>query len=590
MYRNEIDRENFQSLGFEESISALLQRKPDNNNNNKLLTYRAGEALDLLINKRDKTQRKSFNRNKYEELSAASFSTPPANSVKFENKNQPAKCCQPLSKQKSTTVNGICAAVGSGGEGSMPKDILLKLKNVHITDNNQDDDILVDYSLQYSDTGSKQQQQQQQKQQQQQQQTVGGSQNSSVTMNNNMTTHTNEQLRRIEKNFHPQEKPTNFAILFNDESTYNQQQQKQQQIQQDNQRDEEQQQRQYKAERTATDNNTNVHMYHRGGAGSRTSGTGGSGNDDKSNHQQFDSGAITPASTYNYRMTSAGRRSGTRTPRTPMYQETPLVFSRTSPVSSLSMEEGLDFLSEVTSNTQSHMSSGRVSPSDLPDSPGGTMPPSRSKTPPGNPPGERNGLRTALYKKQRSVDVRATDDGMMMALVSGMSSAAAVPLTFDSSTSVVSLPSVVTVCGQVRKPVVGVGESDTSQKKKKEEEADEAKVVGYISSLPARDELLKFKREESCTPMTALSIMSCLIREENEVDARMRDFVKENDFETTSGGADGGEVNRGVVNNNETVDDDADDFGNSSDSSFGISGDNEDLMQQAIKRAYPRKS
>ena len=62
-----------------------------------------------------------------------------------------------------------------------------------------------------------------------------------------------------------------------------------------------------------------------------------------------------------------GRRSGTRTPHTPFFMETPMVASRTSPVSSLSEAclQG-NFESEVVSDG-SHLSSGRDE--DLPDSP-----------------------------------------------------------------------------------------------------------------------------------------------------------------------------------------------------------------------------
>ncbi|XP_066503224.1 adenomatous polyposis coli protein 2 [Hoplias malabaricus] len=61
--------------------------------------------------------------------------------------------------------------------------------------------------------------------------------------------------------------------------------------------------------------------------------------------------------------------------------ETPLVMSRCSSVSSLGSFESPSIASSVQSDPCSEMISGTVSPSDLPDSPGQTMPPSRSKTP-----------------------------------------------------------------------------------------------------------------------------------------------------------------------------------------------------------------
>ncbi|XP_014651456.1 PREDICTED: adenomatous polyposis coli protein 2 [Ceratotherium simum simum] len=72
-------------------------------------------------------------------------------------------------------------------------------------------------------------------------------------------------------------------------------------------------------------------------------------------------------------------------------QETPLVLSRCSSVSSLGSFESPSIASSIPSDPCSGLGSGTVSPSELPDSPGQTMPPSRSKTPPpaAAPPGER---------------------------------------------------------------------------------------------------------------------------------------------------------------------------------------------------------
>ncbi|KAM8794991.1 adenomatous polyposis coli protein 2 [Eudromia elegans] len=70
-------------------------------------------------------------------------------------------------------------------------------------------------------------------------------------------------------------------------------------------------------------------------------------------------------------------------------QETPLVMSRCSSVSSLGSFESASIASSIPSDPCSEMISGTISPSELPDSPGQTMPPSRSKTPlvePGSQP------------------------------------------------------------------------------------------------------------------------------------------------------------------------------------------------------------
>ncbi|XP_053709534.1 adenomatous polyposis coli protein 2 [Synchiropus splendidus] len=61
--------------------------------------------------------------------------------------------------------------------------------------------------------------------------------------------------------------------------------------------------------------------------------------------------------------------------------DTPLVMSRCSSVSSLGSFESPSIASSIQSDPCSEMIDGTISPSDLPDSPGQTMPPSRSKTP-----------------------------------------------------------------------------------------------------------------------------------------------------------------------------------------------------------------
>ncbi|XP_019599743.2 adenomatous polyposis coli protein 2 isoform X2 [Rhinolophus sinicus] len=79
-------------------------------------------------------------------------------------------------------------------------------------------------------------------------------------------------------------------------------------------------------------------------------------------------------------------------------QETPLVLSRCSSVSSLGSFESPSIASSIPSDPCSGLGSGTVSPSELPDSPGQTMPPSRSKTPPlvPVPPGERDPTQFSL--------------------------------------------------------------------------------------------------------------------------------------------------------------------------------------------------
>ncbi|XP_021090519.1 adenomatous polyposis coli protein 2 isoform X3 [Mesocricetus auratus] len=84
-------------------------------------------------------------------------------------------------------------------------------------------------------------------------------------------------------------------------------------------------------------------------------------------------------------------------------QETPLVLSRCSSVSSLGSFESRSIASSVPSDPCSGLGSGTVSPSELPDSPGQTMPPSRSKTPPapaGQPEASQFSLQWESYVKR----------------------------------------------------------------------------------------------------------------------------------------------------------------------------------------------
>ncbi|XP_067824499.1 adenomatous polyposis coli protein 2 [Heptranchias perlo] len=81
------------------------------------------------------------------------------------------------------------------------------------------------------------------------------------------------------------------------------------------------------------------------------------------------------------RVASRNVDSSPSSPSDNYLQETPLILSRCSSVSSLGSFESPSIVSSIQSDPCSEMISGTISPSDLPDSPGQTMPPSRSKTP-----------------------------------------------------------------------------------------------------------------------------------------------------------------------------------------------------------------
>ncbi|KAK5612530.1 hypothetical protein CRENBAI_012306 [Crenichthys baileyi] len=104
---------------------------------------------------------------------------------------------------------------------------------------------------------------------------------------------------------------------------------------------------------------------------------------------------------------SSGARTPKSPPEPPYAQETPLMFSRCTSVSSLDSFSTSSIASSVRSSEPcSGMPSGVVSPSDLPDSPGQTMPPSRAKTPPLPLPAEKTKQEERAKKEEEScVDV-----------------------------------------------------------------------------------------------------------------------------------------------------------------------------------------
>ncbi|KAF7217598.1 adenomatous polyposis coli protein isoform X1 [Nothobranchius furzeri] len=104
---------------------------------------------------------------------------------------------------------------------------------------------------------------------------------------------------------------------------------------------------------------------------------------------------------------SSGARTPKSPPEQPYAQETPLMFSRCTSVSSLDSFSTSSIASSVRSSEPcSGVPSGVVSPSDLPDSPGQTMPPSRAKTPPLPPPAQTTEEKQkAKAEEESGVDV-----------------------------------------------------------------------------------------------------------------------------------------------------------------------------------------
>ncbi|XP_072372547.1 signal recognition particle 19 kDa protein isoform X4 [Scyliorhinus torazame] len=134
---------------------------------------------------------------------------------------------------------------------------------------------------------------------------------------------------------------------------------------------------------------------------------------------EFSSGAKSPS------------KSGAQTPKSPpehYVQETPLVFSRCSSVSSLGSFESQSIASSIQSEPCSEMVSGVISPSDLPDSPGQTMPPSRSKTPPPQPAQ----LKRDAHKIKDQTNAKSRETGQRQEVVNAAVQRVQVPQDGDS--------------------------------------------------------------------------------------------------------------------------------------------------------------
>ncbi|KAL6096402.1 apc [Pungitius sinensis] len=109
---------------------------------------------------------------------------------------------------------------------------------------------------------------------------------------------------------------------------------------------------------------------------------------------------------------SSGARTPKSPPEQPYAQETPLMFSRCTSVSSLDSFSTSSIASSVRSSEPcSGMPSGVVSPSDLPDSPGQTMPPSRAKTPP--PPTRSTKEEERSKKKKEEEEEESSADVLL---------------------------------------------------------------------------------------------------------------------------------------------------------------------------------
>ena len=284
---------------------------------------------------------------------------------------------------------------------------------------------------------------------------------------------------------------------------------------------------------------------------------------------KFETGEITPG---HYYMASrhGTRSSGIMTPKTPYYQDTPLMYCG-SPAGSLSSDEDMpEITSERDSLPETRPDTGVPSPSELPDSPGQSMPPSRSRSPAKQQitAGERplyhdaSAGRVARERQLKTSDAARGGAVQLTASAAIGADRSAAPGPSRSAGYVSSLPqsdeikcfsvepamsemtglSGITMDDgvQVAAPLgpgselssvgdrnlkkasdgasclaASPGTAAVDQDPKKKPESRAINDVGYVRSLPTSDEIKHYVTEGSFSPMTMLSEISAL-RDHNE--------------------------------------------------------------------------
>lgn len=246
---------------------------------------------------------------------------------------------------------------------------------------------------------------------------------------------------------------------------------------------------------------------------------------------KFESGLITPGQ-YNFNS------------RTPLYQETPLVFSRQSPMSSLSDVGTPSPHSEVASDPGSRLVSGWTSPSELPDSPGQSMPVSRQRS--------LTNIHEATNKPFTDVNqskqaIQPTARKPPISDANNLNQVKSISAPIKSIGYTATLPS----CDEMKKfsdepamsemtsfsgltidddKIAPLGHMTTLPATKEVLEKDNEKKdsvspdtigrraikqAGYTTSLPTNDEIKHFTHEGTLSPMATLSEISAL-REHND--------------------------------------------------------------------------
>ncbi|XP_078488488.1 uncharacterized protein LOC778909 isoform X1 [Ciona intestinalis] len=236
-------------------------------------------------------------------------------------------------------------------------------------------------------------------------------------------------------------------------------------------------------------------------------------------------GAMTPA------FSTRGRKSGTMTPKG--YQETPMMFSRCSSMCSLSSFEAPSVQSQVESEP-SRFCSGVISPSELPDSPGQSMPVSRSRSysnlndvlkdpsyiskPLPNPqPNVSNSEHKEEKKPQILQQLSRASEHVRAGYVTSLPQNDEIKCyNSEPAMSDMTAFSGLSIGGDKVAPL-GILKTSPDSSHPELEKAGNRFVTqaGYITSLPTADEIKNYGCEGTLSPMTSLSEISVL-RDHNE--------------------------------------------------------------------------
>ena len=253
---------------------------------------------------------------------------------------------------------------------------------------------------------------------------------------------------------------------------------------------------------------------------------------DEEGEDKFDlePGVITPAHYF-----KSNRHSGLMTPRTPMCQDTPLMmYSPCESRSSLDSCDQASICSDVSSEPESRLQSGCISPSELPDSPGQSVPQSRCSSPCHNSKGKEkdhnqktvmidtNNLKNvevvnesgSKYSKFplgliQHDEVKHYDAEPAMSVMTDLSE-----ITVDGEKfSAQKCPDFPTekMLGNPAHSSENTNNNHRSEDSLMEGGKQTTLQAGYVTSLPASDEIKLFHFEGAMSPMTsALSEISGL--------------------------------------------------------------------------------